>query len=120
MPNATKDTPPTAAESIKKPIYRRRCAAGVVVLLIGAAVSGCTPYQPEPNDLVEEYGGSPGVYARLLAETDCAALQESFDQAANNNERANDQGDQAEADWTRGYMNTAFDRMTELGCPGGR
>jgi hypothetical protein len=60
--------------------------------------------------------GSPAVYAEIATETDCAALQTTFDRAAANNDRA--APGSAEHQWTLGYMRAADDRMKTIGCHG--
>lgn len=68
---------------------------------------------PEPIE-AETRPGDPAVYAQIEASTDCADLQETFDRAAGNNERA-ETGSEA-FDYTLGYMEAADDRMREVGC----
>jgi len=58
--------------------------------------------------------GEPDVYARIAAETDCAALQDEFDTADAAHERA-DAGSHA-AEVALSYMQAADDRMEEVGC----
>lgn len=71
-----------------------------------------TPSQAETY--FEQYGGSLQVYEDILLMTDCAILQEKFDLAAGNNDRATP--GTKESSWTLGYMMVADDRMEELGC----
>jgi hypothetical protein len=61
-----------------------------------------------------EYGGDRRVYARILGSTDCDFLQEQFDIAADNNDRATPGSD--EHRWTLGYMTAADDQLEESGC----
>jgi hypothetical protein len=63
---------------------------------------------------MDEYGGSRAVYTDILSESDCAALQDAFDQASTNN-YATEPGTDAFS-WTTGYMAAADDRMREVGC----
>lgn len=58
--------------------------------------------------------GDPAVYDRLDDLTDCAALQEQFDIAAANNDRAEPGTDMF--DITLSYMLYADERMQEEGC----
>lgn len=62
-------------------------------------------------------GGSPAVEstkARIEAMTDCAELQREFDTAADNFDRVEPGTEQADA--SLAYMQTADDRMREVGC----
>lgn len=61
-----------------------------------------------------ECGGSPAVYESIRAETDCSALQETFDRAAGNNDRATP--GTAEHRWTLGYMKAAEAQRQSIGC----
>lgn len=63
---------------------------------------------------MEEYGGNPDVYERILSMTDCNNLQAEFDQASENNDR--EEPGTPQFKWTLGYMNAANERMKELGC----
>jgi hypothetical protein len=63
-----------------------------------------------------EYGGSPAVYQRIAAETDCDALQVQFDQASANHDRDTAAGDLEAMRWSTGYMAAADDRMRAIGC----
>ena len=65
-------------------------------------------------DYMSEYGGSPEVYARIAALSDCAALQNEFDQAEQNLS-AQDPGT-PQYKWGLGYMKASDDRMKEIGC----
>lgn len=60
--------------------------------------------------------GSPAVYGQIEAASDCAELQQMFNQASANNDRATAGTDQF--DWTLGYMTAADARMKGLGCYG--
>ena len=60
--------------------------------------------------------GSPAVYAEIETSSDCRWLQASFDQAAENNDRA--PAGSSAFDWSLGYMRAADDRMDGLGCYG--
>lgn len=66
------------------------------------------------NNYQAEYGGSASVYARIAGLSDCAALQEEFDTAADNNDRAEPGTPQHRQ--TLGYMTAALDRMEAVGC----
>lgn len=87
-----------------------------VLLLVTACGSGATgTTQPEePASLLEQYGGQASVYDEISRETDCAALQETFDRAAANNTTA--EAGSAEQRYTLGYMTAAEERRQELGC----
>lgn len=58
--------------------------------------------------------GNPATHARIRAMTDCAALQEAFDTAAANFDRA--QKGTPQSGWSVAYMKTADERMEEIGC----
>lgn len=61
---------------------------------------------------VNEYGGNPDIYSKILSMTDCAGLQKEFDQA-----EANLQAPGTEQyKWGLGYMKASDDRMREIGC----
>ena len=63
---------------------------------------------------VNRYGGSRDVYADIFESADCTWLQETFDRAADNNERADAGSDQHK--YTLGYMNASDEQMRETGC----
>ena len=58
--------------------------------------------------------GNPAVYSEIDSSTDCAYLQDKFDTASDNFDRAIKGTDQA--DWSLGYMNAADSRMKVVGC----
>lgn len=66
------------------------------------------------KDYVDEFGGNPDVYASILAMTDCASLQNKFDQAEEN--LALQEAGTPQYKWGLGYMKAADDRMREIGC----
>lgn len=78
---------------------------GAVVIGLGAIADGG-----------DNRPGSPAVYDRIAATTDCAELQAMFDRAADNHDTA--QPGSAETEWTLGYMEAADDRMESVGCYG--
>lgn len=69
---------------------------------------------PRSTSYVDSYGGQPSVYSRIASTTDCAALQEQFNIAGDNNDRA-EPGTDAHR-WSLGYMKAADDRMEAVGC----
>lgn len=85
----------------------RATAAAITaaLLLVGACSSG---------DDSADRPGEPSVYNRIAALDDCAALQEEFDRAAANNDRA--EPGTAEHKATLGYMKAAEARRDELNC----
>lgn len=58
-----------------------------------------------------ERPGNPAVYAQLAAETDCSALQASFDQAEVTHRRGGSWGPLGTS-----YMEAADARMRAIGC----
>lgn len=62
----------------------------------------------------ESRPGSPAVYQRIEALTDCQALQREFDQAAANHER--EPAGSAAREAALGYMKAAEARRKQLGC----
>jgi hypothetical protein len=82
----------------------------VVLVLILLTACG----SQNDGNYIDEYGGSSAVYQRIATETDCAALQAEFDQAAANNDAADPGTSQHRQ--TTGYMRAADDRMREVGC----
>jgi hypothetical protein len=64
------------------------------------------------SDYMDEFGGNPDVYARILAMTDCATLQNEFDQAEENLQEPGT----PQYRWGLGYMKASDDRMREIGC----
>lgn len=72
-----------------------------------------TPTSPAQTYL-DEYGGNIEVYNEIFSLTDCAALQEKFNIASDNNTRA--EPGTAEFKWTLGYMTAADERMKFIGC----
>ena len=114
-----------------KPSARSRLlpiAAVVVLIAIGLVAAGSvsmpgvsptsTALAPLPGapgqGLLAEYGGSASVYAEIASETNCAALQETFDRAGDNNDTA--APGTPEHKWTLGYMKASDDRMRAIGC----
>lgn len=67
-----------------------------------------------PEEYLAEYGGNLEVYQNILSLTDCALLQEQFDQASANNAR--ETAGTPQFQWTLGYMLAADERMQSLGC----
>ena len=86
--------------------------AFIVLLLASLACGSSTP--KTVDDYMQEYGGNPDVYNRILSLTDCTLLQEEFDIASENNQRATP--GTAEYKETIGYMVAADDRMKALDC----
>lgn len=66
------------------------------------------------DDYLQEFGGKPDVYLKILTLTDCAALQEEFNIAYSNNARETPGTEQFK--WTLGYMTAADDQMKYLDC----
>lgn len=95
-------------------------AVFAVLVVVVAMWSGDQPDNPPSrapaagNEYVDEYGGADQVYADIASETDCGSLQETFDQAATNNDGA--EPGTAEHRWTTGYMVAANERMEAIGC----
>lgn len=58
--------------------------------------------------------GNKAVYDRIASTTDCDQLQQEFDAASSNHDRAASGSEQAEA--ATGYMKAADERMQELAC----
>lgn len=85
--------------------------AALLVVVI-AVVSNRTTSTPEST----ARPGNPAVYREIAAETNCARLQEMFDIADANHERAVAANDLDQMAWTLGYMQAADDRMRALGC----
>jgi len=82
----------------------------VIALAIGMAQT--PPKAKTVSDYMQEFGGNPDVYARILIMTDCATLQNEFNQAqANLREPGTPQ-----YRWGLGYMEASNDRMKEIGC----
>lgn len=69
---------------------------------------------PEPTATPDERPGEATVYAEIEAETDCAALQETFDRGFASTERAEAGSMVHEAGLA--YMKAADERMKELDC----
>jgi len=69
---------------------------------------------PTASDYENEYGGEWSVYLEILLNRNCESLQQSFDIAAENNERY--EGGDPLHRVTLGYMTAAQDRMEALGC----
>ena len=96
---------------------QRRLVIGFAVLIValfafsflrGTFAGGSTP-EPAAQP------GSQAVYQRIAGTTDCAALQQEFDQASSDHDAA-PPGSNGKA-WTLGYMEAASARMVSLGCP---
>ena len=84
-----------------------------IVLLLASLACGSSTSKTV-DDYMREYGGNPDVYNRILSLTDCALLQEEFNIASENNQRATP--GTAEYKETIGYMVAADDRMKALDC----
>lgn len=98
---------------------RNRRVLLVVVALIVVAVVAANAFEldsgpPQVDEYIGEYGGERLVYNEILGSNDCAELQETFDRAANNNDRETP-GTRL-FDITLGYMTAADDRMEYVGC----
>jgi hypothetical protein len=63
---------------------------------------------------VDEYSGGFDAYVEIFSSNDCAFLQDKFDIAAGNNERA--EPGTAEFKWTLGFMLASDERMQEINC----
>lgn len=87
-----------------------------VALVAFAIYSQLGPRSPDSSRPASptEYGGNPAVYSEIRSETDCDRLQEMFDIAAANNDRATP--GTSEHRYTLGYMQAANDRMSAIGC----
>lgn len=85
-------------------------AAFMVVAFIAGASSGSGSSTPA------ERPGSPAVYAEIAAQTDCAALQATFDRAEANGKSARSGGNLSLAKVTTSYMETADARMRQINC----
>jgi hypothetical protein len=85
-------------------------------LICGAIAFGIDASERTNAKTVEqymnEYGGNSDVYSKILAMTDCAALQHEFDQAEANLQAPGTQQRQ----WGMGYMNASDSRMKDIGC----
>jgi hypothetical protein len=66
------------------------------------------------KDVVEDRPGDPAVWERIEQGTDCAALQEEFDQAMDNAERR-EPGDPLR-ELSLSYAKAADQRMKDIGC----
>jgi hypothetical protein len=86
--------------------------AFIVLWLASLACGASVP--KTVDDYMQEYGGNPDVYNRILLLTDCTLLQEEFDIASENNQGA--VAGTAEHKETTGYMVAADARMKELDC----
>lgn len=83
------------------------------------AATGCGEAEstsPTSSSGSDERPGSPAVYARIAALTDCQALQREFDVAMDNADRQHDAGGTADA--SLAYSEAADERMREVGCYG--
>ncbi len=87
----------------------KRLAGAVVALTL---VVGCGGNASEEA----ERPGEPSVYSRIESETDCAALQEEFDQAMENAEAR--EPDDSLREVSLSYAKVADERMNEVGCYG--
>lgn len=80
----------------------------VILLTLVVACSGGAPEStPTP-------AGNPAVYSRIKASTDCAALQQEFDQAEENHDREGATLEQRKV--STSYMEAAEARRQELNC----
>lgn len=86
-------------------------AAFMVVAFIAGMASGSgsslTP---------AERPGSPAVYAEIASQTDCVALQATFDRAEANGKAARSRRNLSLARVTTSYMEAADDRMRQINC----
>jgi hypothetical protein len=65
-------------------------------------------------DYVNEFGGDRNVYARILALTDCAALEQEFDKAEAESKRRG-RGSPSKKRFV-GYMTAVANQLEALGC----
>lgn len=119
-PSAASVTMPKAGSASALPkVIAVLVGLGIVVVVL-SNLGGVRPRDGDggggsPVDTyMDDYGGSRAVYANILSETDCDALQDTFDQASANNYAA-EPGSEAFS-WTTGYMSAADDRMRAIGC----
>jgi hypothetical protein len=105
-----------ASESQRTAQIVRVIIALALIALIFFACKSCLPTNSvdTADDYVKRYGGNRAVYQDILTTTDCAILQNKFDTAAANNDRAT--SGTKEFKWTLGYMTAANDRMSSIGC----
>lgn len=81
----------------------------LILLTATAALTACSS---TPDAATQP--GSPAVYERISSTDDCAALQQEFDTASANHDRAAAGSD--EATTATAYMKAAQDRMETVGC----
>jgi len=114
--SATPARPPKPTPK-SRPLWQKVLLAVGGFLLVAVALSvavGPGPSgpggRPRPADAPAvsnpDRPGNPAVYARIEAETDCAALQREFDTAEAGPAR----------EWKVPYMEGADARMREVGC----
>lgn len=88
--------------------HRRKRTASILGALAAVALAaGCAG---------SERPGHPDTYERIEALTDCAALQEAFDTAADNHDRDDARGRLDLMKIDSSYMDAADDRMGDVGC----
>lgn len=63
---------------------------------------------------MQEYGGSPDIYTKILLSNDCNELQITFNQADEN--LSLHPAGTPQYQWSLGYMKASDVRMREIGC----
>jgi hypothetical protein len=91
---------------------KKATLAFTVLILVSLACGASAPTSAQ--DYVNEHGGKLEVYERILNFTDCASLQNEFNQAEANLQLA--APGTAAYKWGIGYMAAADDRMKALDC----
>jgi len=66
------------------------------------------------DQYMQEYGGNPDVYTKILSLTDCTTLQQEFDQASAN--LALQSPGTSQYKWSIGYMKASDNRMKQIAC----
>lgn len=90
---------------------KRRIAVIAALGVVSLGAIGALGGQEKETPKVGTGPGAPEVYTQIAAETDCAALQGTFDRAADTSDRG--------GQWRTiglGYMDAADARLRELGC----
>jgi len=93
----------------------RRINIYFLVCFVLLAATSCKVSKPKTAaEYVAKFGGRLEVYKGILSMTDCKKLQEQFDLASNNNNRASPGTSQFRM--AMGYMQAADGRMRSIGC----
>lgn len=96
------------------------CGAIVLGLAVIATVYSALTGSSGSSSSASARPGSPEVYARIAATTNCAELQETFNRSDENAKRNRANGNAFLAEVSLSYLKMSGERMREVGCAAGK